>query len=760
MSLIPGSGSAGGESASRGERGTPDVDGHARLRNLSASREADAPRFINDGGIRQEEILDLIVAATLAQDDPLDDEQADGDYWDLDELRDLRRDEADAPCTPADGTDPAYAPATEDGPHAPAKGPLSPGWGFASDGPLDEMVPGPALAGLADAAHGSGLRLVSDDELTGIIQAWRRLTSWATARELSAVAELARRRPDDGETPSGRRLKARLLAAASSVEVDSARRNEAGDHAGSSPESAGTVPDRESAASAAPANGGPSELCGEPLRAAEPERDASEAPGPDAGFPEFVDPFASDELAAALTLTVRAAEDHLEFATELATKLRMTAAALEAGVIDLDRARIIAAATHVLTNEHAALVEDLILPKAGQQTNGQLRAALARAILAADPDAVRRRREEAQRDARVMRWREDTGTAALCGRDLPSIDVLAADQRISARARELKSAGVEGTMDELRARAYLDFLLGRSTVPADGTGSGQRSGPEDGPGDRPAASPSPGSGSTSADRGPAARQADGSTTGSDPTAGLPNGPAARINVTVPLSVILGLSDLPAEVAVFGPVDAQLARGLVRSAGINPATRWCVTLVGEHGQAVGHGCARGRHTAPAPPFLGTRDDPGPPEDNHRTRACPRESMSGSGPQHPALRDLAKEFMERLGIQVTPLAVGACDHRNEEPGYKPSRRLRHLIGARAATCTAPGCRRPAAQCDLDHSLAYDAGGRTCECNLGPLCRRHHRCKQARGWALEQPSPGTMIWTVPSGRRYTTMPTRYDV
>ena len=498
----------------------------------------------------------------------------------------------------------------------------------------------------------------------------------------------------------------------------------------------------------APANGGPGELGGEPLRAAEPERGASEARGPDAGFPEFVDPFASDELAAALTLTARAAEDHLEFAAELATKLHMTAAALEAGVIDLDRARIIAAATHVLTNEHAALVEDLILPKAGQQTNGQLRAALARAILAADPDAVRRRREEAQRDARVMRWREDTGTAALCGRDLPSIDVLAADQRISARARELKSAGVEGTMDELRARAYLDFLLGRSTVP------------EDGAGDRPAASPSPGGGSASADRGPAPRQADGSTAGSDTTAGLLNGLAARINVTVPLSVILGLSDLPAEVAAFGPVDAHLARDLVRAAGINPATRWCVTLVGENGQAVGHGCARGRHTAPAPPFVGTRDDPGPPDDNRRTRAGPRESMSGSGPQHPALRDLAKEFMERLGIKITPLAVGTCDHRNEEPGYKPSRQLRHLVGARAATCTAPGCRRPAAQCDLDHSLAYDVGGRTCECNLGPLCRRHHRCKQARGWALEQPSPGTMIWTVPSGRRYTTMPTRYYV
>ena len=179
----------------------------------------------------------------------------------------------------------------------------------------------------------------------------------------------------------------------------------------------------------------------------------------------MISPFASYELSLALTLTGRSAEAYLDFAVELATKLPKTMAALEAGQIDIIRARIIAEATHVLSNEHTAAVEDLIFPRAGQQTSGQLRAALARAVLAADPGAARARREEAQRDARVLRWREDAGTAALCGRDLPSADVLAADQRISARARDLRSAGVTGTLDELRARAYLDFLLGRDSMP-------------------------------------------------------------------------------------------------------------------------------------------------------------------------------------------------------------------------------------------------------------------------------------------------------
>ena len=354
---------------------------------------------------------------------------------------------------------------------------VSPGWGFASEGLLDGQVPGPALAGLTDRAHGSGLHLVGDEELTGVIRAWRRLTSWATARELAAIAELARRRPAE-ESTFGLEIKARLRAAGSAGSSGSAGSAGSGDSAGSARADSGRGSSSGATAGAPPGS----------------------APGPDAEFPEFISPFASDELAAALTLTARAAETHLEFATELACKLRKTAAALEAGVIDPVRARIIADATRVLTNEQAAAVEDLILPKAGQQTSGQLWAALARAILAVDPDAARRRREEAQRDARVMRWREEAGTAALCGRDLPSAEVLAADQRISARARELKSAGMTGTMDELRARAYLDFLLGRSTVPDQGTGPGpeqdmdlgRRTGPEDGAGDRQTTSPAPG----------------------------------------------------------------------------------------------------------------------------------------------------------------------------------------------------------------------------------------------------------------------------
>ncbi|HEV2374301.1 MAG TPA: HNH endonuclease signature motif containing protein [Streptosporangiaceae bacterium] len=64
-----------------------------------------------------------------------------------------------------------------------------------------------------------------------------------------------------------------------------------------------------------------------------------------------------------------------------------------------------------------------------------------------------------------------------------------------------------------------------------------------------------------------------------------------------------------------------------------------------------------------------------------------------------------------------------------------------------------------CDVDHTLAYQHGGRTCECNLALLCRHHHRAKQAHGWGLTQDQPGVLTWTTPSGRTYTTKPTNYE-
>ena len=191
--------------------------------------------------------------------------------------------------------------------------------------------------------------------------------------------------------------------------------------------------------------------------------DSSAAPGQ---FPGQPSEFITDEIAAALTLTGPAAGTCLDLAMDLAIRLPGTAAALRAGIIDYLRARIIAGATRILSDQDARQAEAMILARAGQQTSGQLRAALARTILAIDPAAAQRRREQAQKDPRIRRWREDAGTAALAGYGLPPADVLEADQHLTERALHLRAAGQPGTLDELRARAYLDALLGRHPAPA------------------------------------------------------------------------------------------------------------------------------------------------------------------------------------------------------------------------------------------------------------------------------------------------------
>jgi hypothetical protein len=398
--------------------------------------------------------------------------------------------------------------------------------------------------------------------------------------------------------------------------------------------------------------------------------DRSAAVAPDS-FPETLSEFISDEVAAALTLTARSADQCLELSLELAQRLPGTARALHAGRIDERKARVIAQALRPLSDEDARTVEDRILPNAEGQTTGQLRAALARAVLAVDPEAAQRRREQAQQDPRVRRWREDAGTAALAGYGLPPTDVLEADQQLTARALALRASGLTGTLDELRARAYLDALLGRTSAPAPPV-------------------PSP--------------------------ARPPGQLATQVNVAATLASLLGLASDPADVAGFGPVDAAVARQLGQLAAAHPASRWCLTVTDDRGQPLGHGCL-----------------PGQPLDRLLTG-------------------------RPLTVTVTPLARRADDHRNAEPGYVPSRRLQHVIRARTRTCSAPGCRRPAWRCDLDHTVPHASNGLTCDCNLAPLCRHHHRCKQSEGWRLEQPAPGTMRWTTPAGRRYVTVPDAY--
>ena len=185
-----------------------------------------------------------------------------------------------------------------------------------------------------------------------------------------------------------------------------------------------------------------------------------------AQMPATYDEFTEAELTDALAETRDGAAGILGLAHDLEVKLPGTRAAFRAGVLRQSKAEIIARATANLDPGEARAAEALVLDRAGRLTPGGLRAAITRAVLEIAPDKAVKRREEGRRAARVQRWREDSGNAALMGRGLPPAEVLAADQRISWWARQLKKAGLDGDMDVLRARAYLDLLLNKDSRPA------------------------------------------------------------------------------------------------------------------------------------------------------------------------------------------------------------------------------------------------------------------------------------------------------
>jgi len=633
--------------------------------------------------------------------------------------------------------------------------------GFAAGEPADLLSPGAALAGFAEDARAAGLSRLTDDELAGVIRAGRRLSSWASALELAAVSDLMRRREQQ--------------------EAD--------------------------------------------------------------GHPHAAE-HADAEIAALLTLTGRGAGRVLDLAVAL-RRLPLTARALEAGVIDLPRVGVIAEETTGLDDDHAAAVEQHILVRAPGQTTSQVRAAARRAVLAADPRAARKRQEQAQREARVERWDEHAGTAALAGRDLPPAAVIAADQHISALARGLRAAGLAGTADQVRASVFLallsgvpassllptcqqqpDSAAGRPSTSADPGLPGQPGMPGNrGMADSPVTRGGPGATTCGAPGATIAGGSGGVSHSTSATAGWPGPPASAgwpdipavagmVNLTMPLSTWLGLQDVPGEVTGFGPLTADDSRHLGTAMADHPKTRWCVTLTGRDGRPVAHGCARPGH-GPPPPAPGPAPWPhGPaPPDHARESPVPGPALSAHARESPTPGPAPPDYgavppghgavppdhgAAPPGDGAVPPDRGAappdrgpappdrgpgppawlasirwlasipmkrfesagCTHQRQSAAYRPPPTLQHLIRVRQRTCAFPGCRRPASQCDLDHTTPFQRGGLTCECNLAPLCRRHHEAKQAPGWQLTQDQPGVMAWRTPSGRTYTTLPEPYPI
>jgi hypothetical protein len=672
---------------------------------------------------------------------------------------------------------------------------------------VEHMAPGPAMAGWLDAA----LREVADldeNSLVGVMTSARQLASWAQAAELAAVAQVA----------------SRAAAADKNIGVRS--------------------------------DGRPARVC----------RDAL------------------GQVSLALMMSDYAATVWADLAVTLSWRLPATGDALWAGRIDLYRARLIAEATSVLSEQAAREVEAAVLPGAGQQTPAQLRSRLRRAVIAADPAAAERRRQDAERRAGVNLYADEDGTATLAGTGLPAVPAAAAMAKITAMARARKEAGLGGGLDLHRAQVMLGLLLGTlpPTPPAEGAPPGQPpsddnpadDGPSHDPGtgcpsdsdpstDGPADS-DPGddgpAGNDPSDDGPAGNDpSDSSPAGSDPGdngshdsdggpgadggladdvpfpgdedappddglddtgAGDPDsgycaededdlaaaGPApawpelgvippalARprqepdgrpvpglLDVTLPWTTLAGLpGGGPGILGRIGSITAVQARQLATVAEHDPAAQWRIIVTNAGGQAIAVARIRRRQS---------RAGPGPPHAEPPGHVTPGAGLVGrvtlvisqdtvrgqgeqatgraGGPDPPggiavtALQAGATALDRALARADADAAAGGCAHTDQSPGYRPPPRLREYVTARDVTCRNPVCRQPAWRADLDHTIPYDQGGRTCRCNFGGGCRRHHQLKQHPRWKLEQAKPGVFTWTTPAGRSYTVGPDSYPM
>ena len=257
-----------------------------------------------------------------------------------------------------------------------------------------------------------------------------------------------------------------------------------------------------------------------------------------------------DEIAAQLAVSRMAASTRLGLAVKLADQFGLTGQALAAGRIDVSKARVIVDECGRAAPQHLHALQRRLLPRAGRLTAPRLREHAQRAVMALDPAATEKRSKAARAAARVILTPGADGVAELWAQ-LPAQHAAAIEQVIDAVAHRLKDAAPPSdtrTIDQWRAAALaMPFIQAMVTGTLDGE------------------TPVP-----------------VGTRGRSPV---------RINVTVPASVLLGLSEAPAQLDGHGPIPASLARLLAQDA------TWRRILTDPQGRVTEVGTTRYRPSTP-------------------------------------------------------------------------------------------------------------------------------------------------------------------
>ncbi len=125
--------------------------------------------------------------------------------------------------------------------------------------------------------------------------------------------------------------------------------------------------------------------------------------------------------------------------------------------------------------------------------------------------------------------------------------------------------------------------------------------------------------------------------------------------------------------------------------------------------------------------------------------------------PVIADIARQVTERQQqaewrYTITDPETGLVVDNGTTKRRPKTTQKRH-VHARNRTCITPGCRMPAVECDLDHTIPYTQTGHTKVEELAPLCRHDHCSRHKFGWTYIPIPGGDYLWTSRLGLKYTT-------
>ena len=448
--------------------------------------------------------------------------------------------------------------------------------------------------------------------------------------------------------------------------------------------------------------------------------------------------YAASETAKALGCSKTVADTLADVGMDLRLRLPAVKAAFEAGELDLARVRAIYRTTNCYSLEAAQRAESEILHAARRMSSGPLATEIAATMQRIAPDETAELRKKLASLTRVRSRHKDV--LATIEADLEAADAAACWQLINEMAATVCNRDPR-TRNQRLAAAYSALLRREEYLPCSCTED------EDHP--------------CSAKRE------------------VPDRRAPLTTVTIDLTTLAGLSDLPGYLAGHGLIDAEYARELAANGDwqliLTEASNLAAKLGVDGDKAAGLASSVG---------LGGGGAAGTPVTFHplgrglrrRGSSFPERAASGSldrGPKVPvggcyrgsytliAAMEAAIASNPALAEAVHPDGHGGF---TEPPAgalsYRPSAALADCVRHRDRTCRHPGCDVPAASCEIDHVVPYRhrdpaRGGWTVSTNLHCLCRYHHMLKTMGVWIPRMLAGGADYWVSSSGTTAITLP-----